>query len=514
MPSRGEPKQVHRPGLEFMVSTGRLHGFESLEERRLLLALDFVRVQDVLSQPFELGFESVHGRERHTPDYLAVMPDGGIWLFDVRPADLIKEADAVKFAAAREAAAVCGWHYSVVVGLRPHVHSVLLQPSSRGGKHADKWVVRSDRRDRRQVFLQDPVDHDTWHVLRWAGLPPEGEVPAFSDKSASELLALAPERGLKPRSDAELLPDLLEILGWAAPVDEWPTALAVLFDQTPPSTSGWGRTWTTLRHDCSPEFRQYVNETMPSQLAGKAARADLRRGRRPLIPTADEHHYLPEHIPQRLPDDWFAAMIGDIPPAVLSPSVHLRRFAAVQLVQIATNVEMEEAARFLGIPDAWHRTGLGTKNRRLRTLAYQERPEALDAAIARIVNHVSAFQNHSDYCARRQHFADWALSPASWTKIVPLIAWHGPALQFRIDDVLRETASAFVWALLTGSEWHLAPNAWTQLVDRPPQWRKQAALLRRITYRESPRFSTLHNALAEHAELLLGQTQTTSRHPT
>ncbi|WP_432068901.1 TnsA-like heteromeric transposase endonuclease subunit [Streptomyces sp. C10-9-1] len=118
-------KQEHRPGLEFMVSTGRLHGFESLEERRLLLALDFVRVRDVLSQPFELGFETIHGRERHTPDYLAVMPDSGIWLFDVRPAALIRDADVVKFAAAREAAVVCGWRYSVVVGLRPHVHSVL-----------------------------------------------------------------------------------------------------------------------------------------------------------------------------------------------------------------------------------------------------------------------------------------------------------------------------------------------------------------------------------------------------
>jgi hypothetical protein len=35
-----------------MVSTGRLHGFESLEERPLLLALDFAgEVEEVLSQP-------------------------------------------------------------------------------------------------------------------------------------------------------------------------------------------------------------------------------------------------------------------------------------------------------------------------------------------------------------------------------------------------------------------------------------------------------------------------------
>nr|MDT0526761.1 hypothetical protein [Streptomyces sp. DSM 41633] len=35
-------KQQHRPGLEFLVSTGRKHGFESLEERAALLALEGV----------------------------------------------------------------------------------------------------------------------------------------------------------------------------------------------------------------------------------------------------------------------------------------------------------------------------------------------------------------------------------------------------------------------------------------------------------------------------------------
>ncbi|MEU4119074.1 TnsA-like heteromeric transposase endonuclease subunit [Kitasatospora sp. NPDC028055] len=118
-------RQGHRPGLQFMVSTGRHHGFESLEEQRLLLALDFVRVADVLSQPFELDFEHEGGRSRHTPDFLAVLPGGGRWLFDVRPERLIEPLDAVKFAAAREVAEACGWQYSVVAGWRPHAPSVL-----------------------------------------------------------------------------------------------------------------------------------------------------------------------------------------------------------------------------------------------------------------------------------------------------------------------------------------------------------------------------------------------------
>lgn len=48
-------RQGHRPGLQFMVSTGRHHGFESLEEQRLLLGLDFLGVTEVLPQPFELA---------------------------------------------------------------------------------------------------------------------------------------------------------------------------------------------------------------------------------------------------------------------------------------------------------------------------------------------------------------------------------------------------------------------------------------------------------------------------
>ena len=120
-------RQRHRPGLQFLVSTGRLHGFESLEERSLLLALDFTgTVVEVLSQPFRLRFETAGGEAgEHIPDFLAVFRDGSRWLLDVRPAGLVKDEDAVRFAAAAEAALEAGWRYSVVAGWRPHVLSVL-----------------------------------------------------------------------------------------------------------------------------------------------------------------------------------------------------------------------------------------------------------------------------------------------------------------------------------------------------------------------------------------------------
>ena len=71
-----------------MTSTGRLHGFESHAEQRLLLALDFLGVREVVSQPHRMRFESASGPREHTPDFLAVAAEG-TWLLDVRPAGRI-----------------------------------------------------------------------------------------------------------------------------------------------------------------------------------------------------------------------------------------------------------------------------------------------------------------------------------------------------------------------------------------------------------------------------------------
>jgi hypothetical protein len=117
-------RQGHRPGLQSMAGTGRLHGFESHAEQCLLLALDFLGVREVVSQPHRMRFESVSGLREHTPDFLAVTGEG-TWLLDVRPADRIGAGDRVKFAASAEAALSCGWRYGVVGGWQPHVMTTL-----------------------------------------------------------------------------------------------------------------------------------------------------------------------------------------------------------------------------------------------------------------------------------------------------------------------------------------------------------------------------------------------------
>ncbi|OCF85972.1 hypothetical protein AW168_32930 [Nocardia brasiliensis] len=105
--------QFHRPGLQYMVSTGRHHGFESHAEQQLLLARDFAGgLTELLSQSFRLPFTTAAATGKHTPDFLPVSDDE-TWLIDVRPGDRIGPEDAVRFAAAAEVALSCGWRYVV-----------------------------------------------------------------------------------------------------------------------------------------------------------------------------------------------------------------------------------------------------------------------------------------------------------------------------------------------------------------------------------------------------------------
>jgi hypothetical protein len=110
------------------------------------------------------------------------------------------------------------YHHPVLDDLRG-------RPSGRGGARKRTWEFRSDPRDRRFAFFQHP-DDGQWLTLRWTGLPPEGEVPAFGDARAAELLKAAGEAGLAPKTDAELLAVLLGLIGGRVPVSAWPTQMA------------------------------------------------------------------------------------------------------------------------------------------------------------------------------------------------------------------------------------------------------------------------------------------------
>ncbi|MGW0194092.1 transposase [Nonomuraea sp. NPDC003201] len=159
--------------------------------------------------------------EEHSPNTLfaAAMEQGGFALqiptpelyYEVLPAHYVKIPN-------RRGVQIAGLWYD-----GPALDPYRGKPSGRGGRHKNRWEIHRERRDRRTVFFQDPQSPAVWHELRWNGLPPEGEIPAFSDKTVEELLHQARAQGLSPRSDAELLPVLLELLGGLIPVDQWHT---------------------------------------------------------------------------------------------------------------------------------------------------------------------------------------------------------------------------------------------------------------------------------------------------
>ncbi|MEU3030364.1 transposase [Streptomyces incarnatus] len=97
--------------------------------------------------------------------------------------------------------------------------------SSRGGRHKGQWVIHREPRDRRTVYFQDPATHE-WHPLAWTGLPSDGtDLPAFGDLRVEELLTRVRQAGLKPQTDAELLPALLKMIGAVDPMADWPTRM-------------------------------------------------------------------------------------------------------------------------------------------------------------------------------------------------------------------------------------------------------------------------------------------------
>jgi hypothetical protein len=130
-----------------MVSTGRLHGFESIAEQKLLLAWDFMGdLVDVVSQPLRLTFTTTSGPGSHIPDFL-VVTRSGTWLVDVRPADRISDEDRIKFAASAEIVLVCGWQYLVVAGWRSQVLAVLDALSAQRRPLTDPLGIQDELRD-------------------------------------------------------------------------------------------------------------------------------------------------------------------------------------------------------------------------------------------------------------------------------------------------------------------------------------------------------------------------------
>ncbi|MFE7369535.1 TniQ family protein [Streptomyces anulatus] len=279
-----------------------------------------------------------------------------------------------------------------------------------------------------------------------------------------------------------------------------------------PSSNGWGNTVQELRRNTSPAFRALMIKSLPPEFTPGGARhltAAWIAARQPVIPVRDRG-YMPEHIPQWLPDDWFAAMVIDSSPRAMRRSITFRRFSAVQLVQIATGMSAEEAARFLGIPDSWHL--VPAKERRLHSRHRYERgrKEHLPTAFNKLCAHISETAPRINYRKRRERYEHWTLSPEEWAAINP--PSKSKAHRLVPDHIFHACASSMIWSILTGSEWRLAPSvlAYYPEVKSLDCESKQAQIVRRVLRQESSAARrNLRTAVLGYADALCAAEATT-----
>jgi hypothetical protein len=148
----------------------------------------------------------------HSPNSLFAtsMSQGG-WTFSAPDPDLYYVLlETKRVTVSSRGVKVAGYWYRDATD--PTGLGVLADPDAYDGSPASRSHVvnvKRDPRDCRQVFFQDPRGGQ-WHELRWTGLPPEDEFPAFSDVTAKAVLAVARERGIRPKSQDELLPLFFE----------------------------------------------------------------------------------------------------------------------------------------------------------------------------------------------------------------------------------------------------------------------------------------------------------------
>ncbi|MER7671317.1 TniQ family protein [Kitasatospora sp. NPDC096128] len=352
------------------------------------------------------------------------------------------------------------------------------------------------------VSVQESLARSTWprannrgrrSSIAWT-TPPAAAPAMAAMLFAAERLITAPEQ---PDALAELLP--------LAPVQKEPR---------------WDDTWRTLARDSSQLLRQridrdyrvqfppeWIRHGTPIQWIAQTHRAEALF--EPVVEVRDRG-FGPEHIPQRLPDDWFR-VFADHAGLPAPSSQLLRRIIPIQMVQSVTSLGFQDAAEFLGIPTEW----ITTEPRRLHPLRLHSQWRTYDfpGAVERLAGHIAHNPGRTDYKARRRFFASWNLDDEDWERLCQPHARVGTQ---KTRSRIRDCVSALIWSRATGSEFVLAPvfhPPWSS-PDRGLPWTSLEMTIlsrwdKRSVLRNPPRFRALFEAVEELATEI---TRTASGH--
>jgi TniQ protein len=163
-----------------------------------------------------------------------------------------------------------------------------------------------------------------------------------------------------------------------------------------------------------------------------------------------------DHIPTLVPADWLPA--GPVTRTGIRPII-IARTAAVRLAQIVLGGGIERAASAIG-------TTLSTASAAIHEAAQHPDAErqALDDAIEAIAARLHTAGGHqlTGYGHRRRALADWTITPEEWDDLTADLQdadthRDNPDRPTDWADLKRLSASAWVWARVTGGEQRLAP---------------------------------------------------------
>ncbi|MER8160852.1 hypothetical protein [Streptomyces sp. NPDC094472] len=210
--------------------------------------------------------------------------------------------------------------------------------------------------------------------------------------------------------------------------------------------------------------RTKILQMEPHRSAGfravAATRLNAIRIRRPGIrttfpqPTTHQTKLAATDIPQRLPDTWTAQLHGL---GVPMHGPHLRRDAAIRLVQMAHGGTRREAAISLGF-DAC--TAHNTSMRLRQWQASDDHARHYQQALARLADHITTTPRLIDYRWRRDDLSQWVISEEDWDVITESVRRRQTPTGRPLTKWLhtrRLAAAVFVWTHVTGGERLYAP---------------------------------------------------------
>lgn len=265
--------------------------------------------------------------------------------------------------------------------------------------------------------------------------------------------AFRPEtiRPLDPAISACVLGIADTILNHRTP-NEAGTILRQLLPGTSASVNGrygWGSAFNRkYREACSPGLRELV---LPVTTGFRAQPI-------PVLPTK-RWACRPQHVPQVLPTEWVAALLGDLP---LTP-VQLNHLAVCRLVQNMRGGTIGEAARYLDFPTAVHRghlidnrAGLLSRAAELKSLNW------LDKAVLKIPALLRE-QGLTNFRQRRAALHGWLIPQTTWSTMVSAVLAGSLTTTPTQRDLFTSEAeriidSIVIWCLVTRGRKSIAPQ--------------------------------------------------------